>query len=100
MLNRVTMIDTPKILNYENYTKDLTKLILLYMLEYSPKRKYFIKKENSSEYDTVEVDFPNIDKSTLFEYDIEISSELPKNKQRIAAWADTIMEKQMQYREG
>lgn len=100
MLNRVTMIDTPKILNYENYTKELTKLILLYMLEYSPKRKYFIKKENSSEYDTVEVDFPNIDKSTLFEYDIQISSELPKNKQRIAAWADTIMEKQMQYREG
>lgn len=99
MLNRVTMIDTPKILNYEDYTKTLTKLILLYMLEYSPKRKYFIKKPNTTEYETVEVDFPNIDKDTLFEYNIEISSELPKNKQRVAAWADMIMEKQMQYRE-
>lgn len=101
MLNRVTIIDTPKIVNYEKYTKDLTKLILSYMIEYSAKRKYFIKKMNTTtEYETVEIDFPTIDKHTLFEYDIEISSELPKNKQRIAAWADMIMEKQMQYREG
>lgn len=99
MLNRVTMIDTPKIMNYEKYTKDLTKLILLYLLEFAPKRKYFVKKQNSKEYETVEIDFPKIPKSTLFEYDIEISSELPKNKQRVAAWADMIMEKQMQYRE-
>lgn len=100
MLNRVTMIDTPKIVNYENYTKDLTKLILAYMIEYAPKRKYFIKKPNTTEYEAVEIDFPNIDRDTLFSYDIEISSELPKNKQRVAAWADMIMEKQMQYREG
>lgn len=99
MLNRVTMIDTPKIMNYEQYTKDLTKLILLYMLEFSPKRKYFVRKKNSNEYETVEVDFPKINKDTLFEYAIEISSELPKNKQRVAAWADMIMEKQMQYRQ-
>ena len=32
MLNRVTMIDTPKIMNYENYTKNLTLSINL--LEY------------------------------------------------------------------
>lgn len=100
MLNRVTMIDTPKIVNYENYTRDLTELILKYMLEFSPKRKYFIQKPGSREYESIEVDFPKIDKETLFEYDIEISSELPKNKQRVAAWADMIMEKQMQYREG
>lgn len=100
MLNRVTIIDTPKIVNYENYTKTLTKLILSYMMEYSPKRNYFIGKPNTREYETVEVDFPNIDKDTLFDYAIEISSELPKNKQRVAAWADVIMEKQMQYREG
>ena len=99
MLNRVTMIDTPKIVNYENYTKDLTKLILLYLMQYSPKRKYFIKKPNRNEYETVEVDFPNLNKETLFQYEISISSELPKNKQRIAAWANMIMEKQMQYRE-
>lgn len=100
MLNRATMIDTPKIVNYEKYTRDLTELILKYMIEFSPKRKYFIKKENQNEYESVEIDFPEIDTNTLFNYEISISSELPKNKQRIAAWADMIMEKQMQYREG
>lgn len=100
MLNRVTMIDTPKILNYEFYTKQLTKLVLSYMIQYSPKRKYFLQKPNTTEYESVEIDFPKIDKETLFDYDIQISSELPKNKQRVAAWADMIMEKQMQYREG
>ena len=100
MLNRVTMIDTPKIVNYEKYTKDLTKIILAYMIEFSPKRKYFLKKPMSRDYEVVEIDFPNIDRKTLFSYDIQISSELPKNKQRVAAWADAIMEKQRQYAEG
>ena len=97
MLNRVTMIDTPKIVNYENYTKDLTKLILSYMLQYSPKRKYLVR--DGEKYSTVEVDFPNLPKDTVFNYAIEISPELPKNKQRVAAWANLMMEKQMQYRQ-
>ena len=33
----------------------------------------------------------------MFHYAINISSELPKNKQRIASMANTLMEKQMQY---
>lgn len=98
MLNRVTMIDTPKIMNYENYTKQLTKLVLLNMLEYAPKRKYLRKKPNKvNVYESVEVDFPNIPTETLFDYEIIISSELPKNKQRIAEAANFLMEKQMQY---
>ena len=98
MLNRVTLIDTPKIVLYEHYAKDLTKLTLMNMIEFSPKRKYFVKnKQNPKEYDSVEVDFPKIDAETLFEYTIQISSELPKNKQRLMAWANTMMEKQMQY---
>lgn len=48
---------------------------------------------------TMEVDFPQIDPKTLFYYDIEISSELPKNRQRIMDWANTMMEKQMQYQQ-
>lgn len=98
MLNRVTMIDTPKIMNYENYTKQLTKLVLLNLLEYAPKRKYFRKKPGTAkEYETVEVDFPEIPTDTLFDYELMISSELPKNKQRIAEAANYLMEKQMQY---
>lgn len=97
MLNRVTLIDTPKILMYEQYAKKLTQLILANMLEFAPKRKYLYKKPNSKEWESIEVDFPKIDSDTLFNYTINISSELPKNKQRIAAMANMLMEKQMQY---
>jgi hypothetical protein len=98
MLNRVTMIDTPKIMNYENYTKKLTKLVLLNLLEYAPKRKYLRKKPGTAnQYQAIEVDFPKIPVDTLFDYEIMISSELPKNKQKIAEAANYLMEKQMQY---
>lgn len=98
MLNRVTMIDTPKIMNYENYAKKLTKLVLLNLLEYAPKRKYLHKKVGTAnQYESVTVDFPKIPTDTLFDYEIMISSELPKNKQRIAEAANYLMEKQMQY---
>jgi hypothetical protein len=99
MLNRVTLIDTPKIILFEDYTKQLTKLILANMLEFSPKRKYFVQKPNTTKWETLEIDFPKIDSDTLFNYSINISSELPKNKQRIAATADMLMEKQMQYQQ-
>lgn len=100
MLNRVTLIDTPKILMYEHYCKQLTKLILLNMLEYAPKRDYFVKsKTEPNTWETVTVDFPKINKDTVWNYAIQISSELPKNKQRVMAFANTMMEKQMQYRE-
>jgi hypothetical protein len=97
MLNRVTLIDTPKIINYENYTIRLSQLILANHLEFCPKRKYFYKKPNTNKWMTVEVDFEKIPADTLFDYEIDISSELPKNKQRIAATANMLIEKQMQY---
>lgn len=99
MLNRVTLIDTPKILAYEMYTKKLTRLILAYLIEYAPKRKYFYKNPKNNQWTTLEVDFPSIDVATLFDYELNISSELPKNKQRISAAANMMMEKQMQYQQ-
>lgn len=97
MLNRVTVIDTPKIRLYESYTRDLTELILSNYLEHAPKRKYLYRKPDSTRWETVEVDFPSIDVNTIFNYKINISSELPNNKQRIAQMANMLMEKQMQY---
>lgn len=99
MLNRSTVIDTPKILLYEKYTKRLTQLILSHFIIYSPKRKYFYKNPNETVWRTQEVDFPKIDDDTLFNYKINVSSELPNNKQRIAEMANMLMEKQMQYRQ-
>lgn len=43
--------------------------------------------------------FPKIDEDTVFDYEIVISSELPKNKQSIAELANMLMEKQMQYQQ-
>lgn len=100
MLNRVTLTDAPKIKTYEKYAKDLTKLVLLNMLEFSPVRSYYVRDpQDTGRWMTMEVDFPQIDPKTLFHYDIEISSELPKNRQRIMDWANTMMEKQMQYQQ-
>jgi uncharacterized protein YoaH (UPF0181 family) len=99
MLNRVTLIDTPKITLYEDYCKRLTELILKNMIHFMPKRKFFRKKPNSKEFESIEVDFPNIDNDTLFNYQINISSELPKNKQRISSMATQLLEKQYQYRQ-
>ena len=99
MLNRVTLIDTPKILNYERYTKKLTNLILANMINHSQKRKYFFKRPDSTRWETTEVDFPKIDNDTLFSYAINIGSELPTNKQRVASMANMLMEKQMQYQQ-
>jgi hypothetical protein len=97
MLDRVTVIDTPKIKNYERYTKQLTQLILSNFVEFSMKRTYFKKDIMKNTYDSFEVDYKALSKDTLFHYAINISSELPKNKQRVAAMANTLMEKQMQY---
>lgn len=100
MLNRVTVIDTPKIMNYEEYAVKLTRLILYNLIEFCPKRKYFFKEPNKANaWRTVEVDFPSIKNDTMFDYEINISSELPKTKQRMAQMANMLMEKQMQYRE-
>ena len=97
MLDRVTVVDTPKIKNYERYTKRLTQLVLANFVAFSMKRTYFKKDIKTNKYDAFEVDFKNISNDTVFHYALNISSELPKNKQRVAAMANTLMEKQMQY---
>lgn len=103
MLNRVTLIDTPKVMCYEDYICQLTKLVLKFLLEFAPSRKYLVRDSShtqaSEKWTTAEVDFPDIPSDILFEYAVQVSSELPKNKQRVQAWADHIMEKQMQYKQ-
>lgn len=99
-LNRVTVIDTPKIDNMEDYTTQLTELVLANLVEFGGKRKYVVKDpEKANKYATVEVDFPKVSLDTLFNYQINISSELPRNKARIAEMANQLMEKQMQYQQ-
>lgn len=98
MLDQVTMIDAPKVECYEHYCKRLTQLILSNYITHSAiDRKYFVRDPKSLEWKTITVEFPKIDKDTLFNYEIAISSELPKNKSRIEAMANKLMQMQMQY---
>lgn len=97
MLDQATLIDTPKINNYEDYAKQLTKLIMDNYLQFGTKRSYFVKSKTGNKYEEVSVDFPKMPKDTLHQYAISISSEMPKNKARIAQMATTLMEKQAQY---
>ena len=99
MLDQVTMIDAPKVLNYEHYCKRLTQLILFNYINFSAiARNYFVRdKRNPKKWSSVKVDFPKIDNATVFDYEINVSSELPKNKTVVANMANKMMEMQMQY---
>lgn len=104
MLNRVTLIDTPKVMNYERYARQLTELTIRTMAEFSPERTYIVVDDERSTpertvYKTIKIKADEMDPDAVFEYDIQISSELPKNKQRVQAWANNMMEKQMQYQQ-
>lgn len=99
-LNRVTVIDTPKIENFEDYAKQLTELVLANLIEFGGRRKYLVKdQEKVNTYKTVEVDFPKLNSEAVFNYQINVSSELPRNKARIAEMANQLMEKQLQYQQ-
>lgn len=99
-LNRVTIIDTPKIENFEDYAKQLTELVLANLIEFGGERLYFVKSQNEvNTYKPYKVNFPKLDTKTAFNYQINISSELPRNKARIAEMANQLMEKQLQYQQ-
>lgn len=104
MLNRVTLIDTPKIMTYERYIRRLTELTVRTMAEFSPDRTYVVVDDENStpeqvKYKTITIKADEMDPDAVFEYAVQISSELPKNKQRVQAWANNMMEKQMQYQQ-
>lgn len=93
----VSMIDQPKIINYERYSKRLTQLVLMNILKFGQDRKYFVKNQRTNKYESVSVKFTEIDAETLFNYNLNVSPILPKSKQRMAQMANTLMEKQLQY---
>lgn len=98
MLDQVTMIDAPKVINYERYAKTLSQLILFNYINHSVKRNYYVKvSKSSNKYKQVQVAFDDIPADIVFNYAIAISSELPKNKARIESVANKLMEMQMQY---
>lgn len=100
MLDQATLVDQPKIVNYEHYTLRLTKLVLGNLRAFGSKRSYYLKDPKTRTHKTIEVAFDELKDDTIFNYALNISAHLPKNKQRIAQMANVIMEKQMQYSAG
>lgn len=103
MLNQATMIDAPKINMYEKYSLQLTQLVLMNYIQHGGDRTYLRKTKLPTVSETVRVPFDEIktktdDSDIVFNYTIAISPALPKNKQRIEATADKLMQMQMQYK--
>lgn len=99
MLDQATLIDTTKIQLYEAYSKRLSQLIIYnYIANSATDRKYLKRVQGQGKkFEFINVPFPDIPADIVMEYEINISSEMPKNKARLAATADAMMEKQMQY---
>lgn len=106
MIDRMTLVDVPRIDRLEDYTKELTELVLKNLLEFAPKRVYIVAAPNTplqkQKYTAKYVDFPALTsegKAAVFKYQVHVSADLPKNRQRIAEMANQLMEKQMQYKQ-
>lgn len=106
MIDRMTLIDVPRIDRFEDYSKKSTEIVLKNLIYFAPKRKYLKPKQSANlktmQWTVQEIDFPAIHskaKDAIFSYQIHISSDLPKNRQRNADLANMLMEKQMQYQQ-
>ena len=96
MLDQVTMIDQPKIVNYQIYTKQLTALTLDVMREFGIKTTYYFK-DSKGKFQQAEVDFTDLPDDVHEHLSMNISPHLPKTRARNAQTANMMMEKQMQY---
>ena len=98
MLESTMQRDNQKILQYEEYSKRLTELVVNNLVEFGDKRSYTVKDPITQQVKTVEFDFPKIDDDIRFRYSLDIQTYLPRNQQRLAAIANMLLEKQAQYK--
>lgn len=98
LTGNTTMRDNMKIALYEQYTRRLTELVVNNIIQFGDKRTYTVKDPVTQQVKTVEFDFPAIDDDIRFRYDIDIQTYLPRNKARLSAAANMLLEKQAQYK--
>lgn len=98
LTSSTTMRDNMKIALYEEYTRRLTELVVNNIVQFGDKRTYTVKDPITQQVKTVEFDFPAIDDDIRFRYDIDIQTYLPRNKARLSAAANMLLEKQAQYK--
>jgi hypothetical protein len=98
LISRATGRDEVKIQLYEEYTKKLTELIVQFYIRYGDKRTYAVKDLTTNNVKNEEVNFADIPNNIGFDYSINIQTELPRNKMRLAQAANILLEKQVQYK--
>lgn len=97
LVARATGRDEVKIQLYEEYTKRLTELIMQFYIKYGSNRTYVVKDKMSNTIKDVKIDFSKIPNNIGFSYSLDIQSELPRSKMRLAQAANILLEKQAQY---
>lgn len=90
--------DNQKILLYEEYSKRLTELVVNNLIVYGDKREYTVTDPITQQTKTVSFNFPEVDDDIRFRYTLDIQTYLPRNKTRLAAVANMLLEKQAQYK--
>lgn len=98
MLLATSQRDNQKILMYEQYTKRLTELVVSNLIHFGDKRTYTVTDPVTNVTKSVTFDFPEIDDDIRFRYALDIQTYLPRNKGRLAATANMLLEKQAQYK--
>ena len=98
LMESTTQRDNQKIFLYEEYTKRLTELVVNNLVIYGDKRSYTVKDPITQQIKTIQFDFPEIDDDVRFRYSLDIQSYLPRNKTRLSAIANMLLEKQAQYK--
>ena len=90
--------DNQKIFLYEEYTKRLTELVINNLIQFGDKRTYTVTDPITQQTKDVEFDFPAVDDDIRFRYTLDIQTYLPRNKARLSAVANMLLEKQAQYK--
>lgn len=98
LADMTTMRDNQKIFLYEEYTKRLTELVVSNLVIFGDKRTFTVTDPVTQQYKTVTLDFPEVDDDIRFRYVLDIQTYLPRNKARLAATANMLLEKQAQYK--
>lgn len=98
LMDATSQRDNQKILLYEEYSKRLTELVVNNLIVYGDKREYTVTDPITQQTKTVSFNFPEVDDDIRFRYTLDIQTYLPRNKTRLAAVANMLLEKQAQYK--
>lgn len=98
MQQRSSLTDATRIAMLEHFVKNLTKMIYLFYVEFGDDYKVFNKAKHPALKEIYRVNFKDIrEKHIEFDFSMNASPYLPKNRVRYAEAATQIMEMQGQY---